>query len=174
MRFGFEYINMLGKNVLQYNYGYNGWNYTEIVSEWGYNPEGHTHIQLLDQAVFTTAEDVYYTICLDCENLIQKYFINGVKIGEVSVTRAYIDRFKELEENRIDAYNLGRSSMSIDGYWHYGGMNCYSLRLYNRSLTDNEALANYNATVSYHQFLLNGGNASTGGNTGGEDLGTIE
>ena len=50
----------------------------------------------------------------------------------------------------------------------------YSCRLYNRGLTAEEMLANYNATVSYHNILVNNGNASTGGETGGEDFDNIE
>jgi hypothetical protein len=57
---------------------------------------------------------------------------------------------------------------------NYGQMDFYSIRLYNTPLSTQEIQANYNTTVSYHNILVNGGNAETGGNTGGSDLENVE
>ena len=63
--------------------------------------------------------------------------------------------------------------MALDGIL-YVKEKIYSIRVYNKFLSDEECTANYNATGSYHNILVNGGNASTGGNTGVEDFGNIE
>lgn len=85
----------------------------------------------------------------------------------------YYKDFIEKELPNLNTYILGRCSMDDEGNWHYTNCEIYSLRLYNRSFEENEVLANYNATVAYHDILVNNGNASTGGTTGGEDLDNI-
>ena len=52
-------------------------------------------------------------------------------------------------------------------------MYLYSIRVYNRNLSEEELTANYNATIAYHDILGNDGNAGNN-NTGGSDIGTIK
>ena len=51
----------------------------------------------------------------------------------------------------------------------YVGESIYSIRVYNRFLSEDELTANYNASVSYHNILVGGG-AADNNNTGGTDL----
>ena len=51
----------------------------------------------------------------------------------------------------------------------YTALEIYSIRVYNRFLSEDELTANYNASVSYHNILVGGG-AADNNNTGGTDL----
>lgn len=65
---------------------------------------------------------------------------------------------------------LGMMQVGNNDTKEYSKMNCYTMRIYSKALTGDEVIANYNASVSYHEFLLNDGNAETGGDTGGSDF----
>ena len=65
-----------------------------------------------------------------------------------------------------------RKPLTVQFCYFFGSIYC--CRLYNKPLTEAEMIANYNATVSYHNILVNGGNAVTSGQTGGENLENIE
>lgn len=43
--------------------------------------------------------------------------------------------------------------MSNDGMWHYSKLNTYTLRLYNRALSEEEIKENNNLSVKYHELL---------------------
>ncbi|MBR2289523.1 MAG: hypothetical protein IJ867_02680 [Clostridia bacterium] len=116
-------------------------------------------------------EDFSFAICVDAQNLKQTAYFNGVKIDEGEMVKSNWDNWCNAEENlpSIKKITLGRCSQRAEGWWNYLCANVYSLRLYNRGLSESEEIANYNATVSYHQFLVNNGVASTGGEIKGED-----
>lgn len=43
--------------------------------------------------------------------------------------------------------------MNKNGYWHYSKMNAYSIKMYNRGLSEQEVKENYNKAVAYHNTL---------------------
>ena len=66
-------------------------------------------------------------------------------------------------------FGKGTDSTGVD----FTKMYLYSIRVYNRNLSEEELTANYNATIAYHDILGNDGNAGNN-NTGGSDIGTIK
>ena len=44
--------------------------------------------------------------------------------------------------------------MSNPGWWFYTKMNTYTLRLYNRGLTEQEVKDNYEKTVGYYNSVI--------------------
>lgn len=113
-------------------------------------------------------DDISFSIVIDPENGIEKIFVDGEKRAEGFLNQTWWENYLEVYTSTYNKICFGRSSMSYDGFWHYIHSDVYSLRFYNRPLTDNEVRLNYNTVVSYHQFLENGGTAATGGDTGGE------
>ena len=120
-----------------------------------------------------TNTDIYFTISVDANSRVQDIYVNGEKNCTGTLSENYYKDFVKKELANLNTYILGRCSMDNEGNWHYTNCEIYSLRLYNRSFEESEVLANYNATVAYHNILVNNGNASTGGTTGGEDLDNI-
>lgn len=145
-------------------------------------------------------DDIYYILSYDNSTKIAKLFANGILVEQSDFSEAGFDIWIDKCQNKLANYEFGRSLQSrgdrniwIDefgneydeeienyvqqinyhGYLQHCKMECYSLRFYNKGLTDTEMLASYNATVSYHKFLANNGNGSTGGEIGGEDLGEV-
>jgi len=121
-------------------------------------------------------EDFYLTITINPISNLESIYLNGQLLAEGIGNQQAWDDFIEKDELKLETITLGRACYSDGDYGRefYSNNETYSLRFYNRALTANEVLANYNATVAYHNILLNGGNAGTGGATGGEDIGNIE
>ena len=100
---------------------------------------------------------------------------NGEEKSSEQITMAgYFDGCKENLNNAEIPFRMGI------GYWtswteaRYLHGQIYSCRIYNKVLTSSEIKANHNATVSYHNILINSQNGQTGGNTGGEDIENIK
>jgi hypothetical protein len=137
----------------------NKWNQYINLSEYGEN--------------MNLKEEFYFSIVIDANNLTQVVYLNGKKLASGDFSEEYWNRFIKNDLSTLTTFCLGRCSGDHEGYWHYSDASVYSLRLYNRPLSDSEVIANYNATVSYRNILLNGGEASTDGDTKGEDLNNI-
>lgn len=172
LRFGIEYrnedlviiynIGMIGKGGISGTFSGGGskWNQWIIPATYNKNIKINT--------------DIYFTISVDANSRVQDIYVNGEKICTGTLSEDYYSRFVNEELLDLNTYTLGRCSMDDEGNWHYTNCEIYSLRLYNRSFTANEVLANYNATVAYHKILVNGGNSSTGGTTGGDKIEDIK
>lgn len=103
----------------------------------------------------------------------QKIFLNGeLVIEDIFCTKKYANNFVQYLDDISCPIQTGVSYIGPNRNYKKGEI--YSIRVFNKVLSNSEMLANYNATVSYHNILVNNGNASTGGNTGGEDIDTIE
>lgn len=115
--------------------------------------------------------DVFTTFCLkkDGEFIV---YLNGKKVKEGRFNSAYVEAYNRYLSNTSYPIHIGCSYFGDERLFRNNII--YSCRVYDGILNDDEVLANYNATTSYHNILVNNGNASTGGNTGGEDIGTIE
>lgn len=44
--------------------------------------------------------------------------------------------------------------MGNHGYWHYAKMQTYCMRLYNRGLSEEEIMNNYNTTKAYYSAVI--------------------
>jgi hypothetical protein len=162
-------------SCFEYNLGWiSGLNYYGSFTSPNYYNNWGQYLELSNYGETINFKDEFYlTIVVDMNNLIQTFYLNGEKLDSGDLSRKYVNNFLNNDLPNLNTFCLGRSSMHDDGYWHYSDASVYSLRLYNRPLSDSEVTANYNSTVSYRNILLNGGEASTGGDTEGEDLSNI-
>ena len=80
----------------------------------------------------------------------QTLYVNGDKICEGTLSRDYWKEFVEDDLKSLKYFCVGRSSMYYDGSWHYSKMNAYSIKLYNRGLSEQEVKENYDKAVAYH------------------------
>lgn len=117
--------------------------------------------------------NIKYTVN-DIEYISQIVLINGEELYNGKFAKSTWDSF--IQENSGEfLWEIGRMNGA-----DYGGLNAYAnletraMRLYNKAITADEAKLNYNATVAYYDYITNDSTTSTGGNTGGEDIDTIE
>ena len=134
---------------------------------------GHRHWSTTNIAN-TIANDFYLTLTYSPDN-VDKLYLNAEELQKSSVNGGgsitWTGVRDMLNESGIPfVFGDGMRTSSKKGYV---GESIYSIRVYNKALTPDEILANYNATVSYHNILVNGGEAGNN-NTGGDDLGSIE
>ena len=153
---------------LQYNYG----GKEDVVGEpdgWTTEKYPYNHYITVEDYDFNFNEPIYFSIVLSPEMNSQTVYKDGKKILNSFLNKLNYDTyFQGNSLSDITEIAIGTCSMESSTWWHFPEMDCYSMRLYNRDLTESEVLANYNATVSYHDFLENGGKAETGGETGGD------
>lgn len=118
--------------------------------------------------------DFHYAVSIDPINELQSIYINGVLFTSGHIYPQWWEKTLNNDYVRCTTYTFGRCSMSYEGAWHYLNGDVYSLKFYNRALSADEILANYNASVAYHNILVRGGNFTTGGNTGDGNLSDVE
>lgn len=115
------------------------------------------------EGVVNNGEECYITLTLDCSNVInldgeeyykQTFFKNGEKLCEGNYNKKEWDSFIENYLDSLKYFCVGRCSMGTNGFWHYSKMNAYTLRLYNRALTEEEVIQNYDKSVIYHNSLI--------------------
>ena len=89
------------------------------------------------------------------ENEYYKHFIyiDGEKVFDGGYNKAGWDYFITKNLGSLTTFCVGRSSLDGNGWWHYSDMNCYTLRLYNRGLNDEEVIENYKSSKVYHNFI---------------------
>lgn len=100
-------------------------------------------------------KEIYFTISVDCTQETYKHtlYANGNKLYDGKLSKAYWDLFVKRQLNPLKYFCIGRSSMNKNGYWHYSKMNAYSIKMYNRGLSEQEVKENYNKAVAYHNTL---------------------
>ncbi len=113
--------------------------------------------------VYEPNEEVYYTVTLDCtrdysETETDYYkavcYKNGNKVYEGRYNKKGWKYFIDNYLNSSTHFNVGRSQMTQAGWWFYTKMNTYTLRLYNRGLTEQEVKDNYEKTVGYYNSII--------------------
>lgn len=125
-------------------------------------------------------KEIYMTVTLDINDITkvngvdcyrQTLYINGdEKVIEGYYNKKQWDYFITTYLNKLKYFNIGRAGVNQNGCWHYSKLNAYALRLYSTGLSKDEVIANYNASVAYHNILVNGENSGTSGETGGENI----
>ena len=146
--------------------------WTDTNTFWfGYS--GHRHWSTSNIAN-TIANDFYLTLTYSPDN-VDKLYLNAEELQKSSVNGGGSITWSGVRDmlNQSGIPFVFGDGMRTSSKKGYVGESIYSIRVYNKALTADEVLANYNATVSYHNILVNGGEADNN-NTGGDDLGTIQ
>ena len=96
----------------------------------------------------------YYSVANDEEKYYkQKLYVDGIELYNGNYNKKQWDGFATEVISGLRYFCIGRSSMNRDGWWHYSKMNAYCLRLYSRSLSEDEVHKNYEKSVEYHSLL---------------------
>ncbi len=112
--------------------------------------------------VYEPNKEVYYTITLDCTkdySVDEPDYYRAIcyKNGQKEYDGRYKKSWKYFVDNNFNNltyFNVGRSQMTKSGWWFYTKMNTYTLRLYNRGLTEQEVKDNYEKTVGYYNSII--------------------
>ena len=100
--------------------------------------------------------DIYFSIVLEpttSGTITQKIYMNGILLDSGYITQEYYNVFLDNVQN-MKYLNLGRCTMGQVSNWCYAVGSCYTIRMYNKALTDNEIANNCNDTIIYHNSLL--------------------
>ncbi len=107
-------------------------------------------------------EDVYVDCVYDPEKNEFSLYKNGVFEDSATVASEYWDGGNILEyggkqifEDETIPCRIGSFFGGDPEEWRYGKLDFYSVRLYKCALTKDEIIENYNATVAYHEMLVN-------------------
>ena len=116
-------------------------------------------------------KDMYIVIKGDANNPRGDCYVDNVKLSiKTTGSNTWENYLKILNDsNKGFIFGKGTDSTGVD----YTKMYLYSIRVYTRNLSQDEMLANYNATLAYHDILKNGGEADNE-NTGGEGFDSVE
>lgn len=156
-------IHFERKNI-QYNLSKNGkgnttwggWS-TDLYAPWN---------QLVPVGDHLFNNDIYFVLSFDPneidndKNITQKLYINdGSEItNNLKKTSSWLskDYYNEFVENvkKVNYLELGRCQMTKAGNWSYLKGLCYSTRIYNKVLTDEEIEANYKKTTEFHKYVI--------------------
>lgn len=131
---------------------------------------------------YDLSKGAYLDLVFDASSLQYKIYINGKFIDSTTVNKTYWIADEDetgdwsgfggidiLQDSTLP-YKIGTYFGGSPGRWWYYKYDLFCTRLYNRPLSESELLANYTATTSYHNILVDGGSASTGGETGGDSF----
>ncbi len=128
--------------------------------------------QYLDLGVEDFSKSFYLTIVVDpteqftesfpehgvTDNLsiTQEIYVDGVSQDKKGLNKLLWDFLinKDLKYD-FNCFCVGLCSLGGGPEWHLLKGDCYSLRLYNRALTEGEVTENYKKTKEYHELLEN-------------------
>ena len=125
------------------------------------------HIRISNTPV---SGDVFITYVLNKDGSY-KIYKEGVLVDEGAFSSDYVKEYNRHLSDTSKPIQLGVSYYAADRL--YKKQKIYSLRVYDKLLTAEEVMLNYKASSSYHDILVNDGNADNN-NTGGDDLSTIK
>ena len=86
------------------------------------------------------------------ERTIQKIYMDGNFVAEGWLEECYWNSFINMAKN-LNYIELGRVTMVSPSNWCYMKGSCYATRIYNRALSSEEILLNYNKTKLYRETL---------------------
>ena len=78
--------------------------------------------------------------------------LNGEKVVEDRFNSDYVEGYKEYLKNNSYPIIVGKSALGSE-YFVYYKMKTYAIRLYNKALSEEEAVDNYEKTVAYRELL---------------------
>ena len=84
-----------------------------------------------------------------------KIFVDGEILYDTFYSKIHYDSLKERQgEWNLKYFTIGRCSSDTEGYWNYVKTNTYCMRLYNRGLSEEEIIDNYNTTKAYYSAVI--------------------
>ncbi len=85
--------------------------------------------------------------------------VDGAQFKKYSgwLSKEYYDSFLNKVEN-LNYLEFGRCSMTVAGNWDYTKGLCYSARIYNKALSEENAKANYEVTRDFHKYIIDSKN----------------
>ncbi len=119
--------------------------------EWQFNQLFPTEVDLSD--------DIYITVKFEKENnsetgARQVLYVNGAEYCRGWLSNSFYNYFVNDIKN-VHFLDLGRCQISLWGGWQYLKGSCYSLRLYNKSLKNDEVQLNYERTKAFRDSIKN-------------------
>ena len=129
-----------------------------ICTNFGYESCGNSEIweneyakhNLTAYGKFDLNVDTMFTATYSHRDLTYSIYKNGKLLKKAILEASYWEKFKNNEIPRIEHFKIGRTRWNeITGY--YNGL-IYSVRIYNKSLSPDDVLENYNKAVLYHNL----------------------
>ena len=94
--------------------------------------------------------DTMFTATYSHKDLTYSIYKDGKLLKKAVLAKSYWEDFKNNEIPKIEYFRIGRARWNgITGY--YNGL-IYSVRIYNKALSSEEVLENYNKAVLYHNL----------------------
>lgn len=130
----------------------------QICANFGYASCGNSNIWESEQSpqnLDVTTEinlntDNMFTVTYNHKNLTYSVYKNGELVQRAILANTYWENFIQNEIPNIKYFRIGTTTWNgVTGY--YNGL-VYSARIYNKALTDEEVLENYNKAVAYHNL----------------------
>lgn len=150
-----RFFTNINSNSLEWNAGYGNYksdyslkNYQWNISYKNVYEPGKKHyytITLNTKESYKVGEEYYYK---------QAMYMDGNKLYEGNYNKKCWDEFVNKNLSNLKCFCIGRAAITYPGAWHYSKMNAYTLKLYNRGLSEEEVKNNYNKSVAYHDALL--------------------
>ena len=110
--------------------------------------ENDFHIPLLKDQYFEGEAYVTFSLKEDGSFYV---LLDGKKVAEDKFGEEYVKNYKEYLSNKEYPITIGRSSTADIPY--NLKIKTYAIRLYNKALTEEEAIENYEKTVSYRELI---------------------
>lgn len=107
------------------------------------------HIPLNNNKVYDG--EAYVTFSLKEDGTFYA-LVNGEKVVEDKFNIDYVKGYKEYLKNKNYPIIVGKSTVGSDHFEYYK-IKTYTIRLYNKALSEEETIDNYGKTVAYRELL---------------------
>lgn len=132
-------------NKICTNFGYKSCGNNEI---WENEQSTHNLAVNYEKDIFNV--DTMFTATYSHKDLTYSIYKDGKLLKKAVLAKSYWEDFKNNEIPKIEYFRIGRARWNgITGY--YNGL-IYSVRIYNKALSSEEVLENYNKAVLYHNL----------------------
>ena len=155
------------KNSVIYNLIYPNWLYTDsgekiddtkAFGEWPRANEDPWN-QYCNFGSDIWGQDLFFTVTFEPAggsgdgNLPrQTVYLNGKEIKNGFLGKQYFEEFIK-QSGELNYLEIGRCTWNGNGYWYYQKGLCYTTRIYNKALTEDEVKANFETTKTYHDYI---------------------
>ena len=122
--------------------------------------DGTGGIRTTDGLRYEANEDVYMTFVyrrateVEGDNDVVEYYVNGALIGRTEYPTASYDSGRAFWDNDDYKFYVGCTPWGSNGYVYYMDGSIYAVRLYNKTLTEEQIKANRETTIRYRNSFL--------------------
>ena len=82
-------------------------------------------------------------------------FVDGQILYDTYYSKSQYDYLKNYQDSlKLKYFTIGRCTATEDDWWNYAKMQTYCMRLYNRGLSEEEIIDNYNTTKAYYSAVI--------------------